>query len=65
MKKLLCKIFGHKWLYNFKTMPSKAICSRCKCKAKENFRYAEWEYVDNFGEDKRSDAELISKWVEY
>jgi hypothetical protein len=34
MKKLICKIFGHKYVYNFRWMASKCYCSRCKTKWK-------------------------------
>ena len=29
MKKLICKIFGHKYVYNFGWAPNRATCSRC------------------------------------
>jgi hypothetical protein len=29
MKKLICKILGHKYQYNFAWMPNKAHCTRC------------------------------------
>jgi hypothetical protein len=34
MKKLICKIFGHKYQYNFGWMPNKSSCSRCGIKWK-------------------------------
>jgi hypothetical protein len=34
MKKLICKIFGHKYSYNFGWMPSKCVCKRCGMKWK-------------------------------
>lgn len=29
MKKLICKIIGHKYKYNFVSFPSKCSCTRC------------------------------------
>jgi len=29
MKQIICKLFGHKYKYNFKWMPSKCFCKRC------------------------------------
>jgi len=29
MEKLICKIIGHKYSYNFTWMPSKCLCKRC------------------------------------
>lgn len=29
MKKLLCKIIGHNYKYNFTTFPTKCHCTRC------------------------------------
>ena len=29
LKKLICKIFGHKYVYNFGWAPNRARCSRC------------------------------------
>lgn len=68
MNKLICKIFGHKWLYNFVSMPNKAICSRCRNKAivnrtPENILDWYWEKVDSFPNEKRTDEELMLKWV--
>ena len=34
MKKLICKIFGHRYETNFKWMPSKMKCKRCGTKWK-------------------------------
>ena len=27
--KLICRLFGHKWKYNFTLIPNKRICKRC------------------------------------
>jgi len=63
MNKIICRIFGHKWKYNFPSQPNKAICCRCKIKAKLNLRTLEWGNVDSFEGEKRSDVELCNKWV--
>ena len=34
MKKLVCKLFGHKYKYNFVSYPSKCSCTRCGAKWK-------------------------------
>jgi hypothetical protein len=38
MKKLICKVFGHKYSYNFGWMPNKCVCKRCGMK---------WKTIDN------------------
>ena len=45
MKKLICKIFGHKYKYNFGWMPSKCECRRCgqKWKSVKNPNYVPGE----------------------
>ena len=59
-KNIICMLFGHKWRYNFRWMPSKAICARCKKKANANIATLTWE---NGFEDSRTDDELIKKWI--
>lgn len=73
MNKLICWLFGHKYKYNFKSLPSKAICSRCK--TKWYFPYGEtgislleteWIETDKFTFTpgcERTDEELIKQWV--
>ncbi len=34
MKKLICKLLGHRFKYNFGWMPNKCYCSRCGAKWK-------------------------------
>ena len=69
MKKLICKLFGHKFRYNFATLPNKCICGRCHQKwkadySKDNLIWGElWNKVDSFEGETRSDEELIEKWV--
>lgn len=68
MKKLICKLFGHSYLYNFKTLPDKCICSRCKTKWYVP-RYTindSWCKIDKFTFTKgveKTDEELIKQWV--
>ena len=38
LKKLICKILGHKYVYNFGWMPTKCECKRCGMK---------WKTVNN------------------
>lgn len=55
MKKWICKVFGHKYEYNFGWMPSKSYCSRCGGK---------WKSVlnpDYTGNPIQSDMHI---WVE-
>ena len=55
MKKWICKVFGHKYEYNFGWMPSKSHCSRCGRK---------WKSVlnpDYTGNPIQSDMHI---WVE-
>ncbi len=59
MKQLLCKILGHKWLYNFMSMPNKRICSRCY--KKEKWKNIPYVFDDTFT-DKRTDKQLINAW---
>ncbi len=34
MKKLICRLFGHKYEYNFGWMPNRCVCKRCGMKWK-------------------------------
>jgi len=63
INKIRCKIFGHKWKYNFKTMPSKAICECCCIKSKFNIYTLEWESVEQFEGDDRPDLFIIRKFT--
>ena len=58
-----CAMFGHKWKYNFKSLPNKCICSTCKLKLKLDIKHMEWETVDKFEGDDRTDDELCDQWV--
>ena len=57
-----CKLFGHKLIYNFEWMPSRAICKRCHTKFAFNSTSLEWYPVDEFLKEKRTDEELIIDW---
>lgn len=62
MNKLICILFGHKWKYNFRNMPNKAICSRCKSKIILDLVKLEWNFTDSFKNEKRPDNELCETW---
>jgi len=58
MKKLICKLFGHKYSYNFVWMPSKCICKRCGMK---------WKTIDNpnyIPGESNPLSEDLKVWVE-
>ena len=62
MKKLICKILGHKYVYNFGWMPNKAHCDRCgkKWKSEINPFYNGNPIEDDMHiwiEDKQQDNE--------
>ena len=69
MKKLVCRLFGHRWRYNFPSQPNKAICKRCHRRERMIFNeqlcgslnLLGEEWVEGF-DDKRTDKELINKW---
>ena len=58
MKKLICKLFGHKYRYNFGWMPSKCVCERCGMR---------WKTIKNpeyiAGESNPIETDLHT-WVE-
>ena len=69
MKRLICRLIGHKPRYNFHYLPSKCICSRCHRKWVATFPHGHmidgdsaWEEVEAFKGEGRSDAELSEKW---
>lgn len=60
MKKLLCMILGHKYVYNFAWMPNKANCTRCgtKWKTEINPKYnSPMDSMYIWIEDKQQDNE--------
>ena len=59
--RLICKIFGHDWRYNFKWMPNKRICVRCK--KKQTFNLVELYWTEESFIDVRTNEELIDKWL--
>lgn len=63
VNKIKCFILGHKWKYNFPSLPNKSICIRCSKKAKLNLKTFEWEITKTFKDEKRTDKEIISNWV--
>ncbi len=60
---VMCRFFGHKWKYNFPSIPNKAMCTRCKCKSVLNLKTLEWISVKNFDKEKRTDEQLVRDWV--
>lgn len=64
IEKWACGLLGHKWRYNFKWMPNKAICERCRIKAKTgDLLIDKWMPVETFDNETRTDDELIEKWI--
>ncbi len=55
MKKLICKIIGHKFKYNFVTYPTKCSCTRCGKK---------WKSIKNENYKGDITKEDIYIWVE-
>lgn len=58
MKKILCRIFGHKYQFNFGWMPNRAHCTRCAKK---------WKTINNpdYIPGKSNPLEVdIQIWVE-
>lgn len=62
MKKIICRIFGCDWRYNFPSIPNKCICKRCHSKAKLNLTTLEWEEIPYFGGDLGTDEEMVNRW---
>lgn len=62
INKILCLLLGHKYRFNITPHPNRCICKRCHSKWK-TFNYIEWVEVNSFPEDKRTDEELIKKWL--
>lgn len=63
----ICEIEGHKYLYNFASMPSKCICGCCHQKWRADYNgnliHGEiWHEVDSFEGDIRTDEEIIKAW---
>ncbi|MFE3869513.1 hypothetical protein ACFX5E_15720 [Flavobacterium sp. LS2P90] len=61
---IICKIWDCKYVYNFSSIPNRAICVRCKRKLELNLRTLEWELVEKFNTtyDLGTDDELIKRW---
>lgn len=63
IKSLWCYFFGCKFVYNFPSIPSKAICTRCKAKAEFDTKTLEWNEVEKFKDMSRTDEQLIKRWT--
>lgn len=61
---LRCKIWGCKYVYNFPSIPNRAICIKCKRKLELNLKTLEWEFIEKFNTnyDLGTDDELIKRW---
>lgn len=59
INKIICKVFGHSFKYNFPSIPNKRICKRCYKKEKWTNKPYVW---DGYFTDKRTDKELINQW---
>jgi hypothetical protein len=61
---IMCRLFGHKWRYNFpiSSIPNKAICKRCYSKSSLNLNSLDWEIISDFENEKRTDKEIATKW---
>jgi len=59
-----CKIWDCEYVYNFPSIPNRAICIKCKRKLELNLRTLEWEFVEKFNTtyDLGTDDELIKRW---
>ena len=63
--KIICTITGCKWLFNFVSMPSRAICERCNAKSNFNPKTLNWEKTDSFPPELGSDEEIKKRWFSY
>lgn len=59
---MICFVIGHKWRFNFLSVPNKGICMRCKKKIEYNYKNSTWEKTNKFSCETRTDKELIKKW---
>jgi len=59
-----CKLWDCKYVYNFPSIPNRAICVKCKRKLELNLRTLEWEFVEKFNTTYYlgTDDELIKRW---
>ena len=58
-----CKVFGHKFKYNFASVPNKRICENCYHKEKLNLSTLAWNKVDSFDANLGTDEEIIKRWI--
>jgi hypothetical protein len=61
---LRCKLWDCKYVYNFNSIPNKAICIKCKRKIELNLKTLQWEFVEKFKTTYNlgTDDELIERW---
>ena len=65
LKKLLCNLLGHKWLYNFPSLANRAICKRCNKKYEFDFQTHEWVERETFAPNLGTDEEIKKRWFNY
>ena len=60
-----CKNNSCDFVYNFPSIPNRAICVRCKRKIELNLRTLEWSFVEKFNTtfDLGTDEELVKRWT--
>lgn len=49
--------------YNFPSIPNKFICAKCFKKGKLDLKNLDWNLVNEFQGEKRTDEELVNHWV--
>ena len=59
-----CKIWDCKYVYNFPSIPNRAICVRCKRKLELDLKNIKWNFVERFNTsiDLGTDEEIIKRW---
>lgn len=52
-------------VYNFKSMPNRGICVKCKTKWEFDLKSLDWYVVEKFDTKTflRTDDELINRWI--
>ena len=63
--KFLCAALGCKWLFNFVSLPSRAICERCSAKSNFNTKTLSWDKTDSFPPELGTDEEIKKRWFPY
>jgi len=61
-EKIICKIFGHKWRYNFPSLPSCCICKRCYRKKQVDLKTLKWHSISTLKPITGTDKEIAERW---